>query len=166
MIATVFAGAKEMFSVAILIGVAASIGGVLGTSGLNDFFIGGLTGTLEGLSPAIFLLMLLLLFAVMALAIPSTSGLAAAMMPIVAPLIGTTFAQTASTDALGASVLLFSVALGAINMFIPTQAVVMAQADASRVGYAKMFKVAFPYAIGTLAFAAATIVPIYGTMLA
>jgi len=113
----------------------------------------------------LFFLMLLILFAVMALAIPSTSGLAAAAMPIIAPLVGTTFAQTASTDALGATVLLFSVALGAVNMFIPTQAVVMAQADSSRVGYAKMFKVAFPYEMGTLAFTAAVIVPMYGLML-
>ena len=114
---------------------------------------------LEGMSTAAFLIMIFAIFAIMALAIPSTSGLATAVMPLMSPLVIQQFGQVQGNDAMGVVVLLFSVALGAINMFIPTQAVVMAQADASRVGYAKMAKVSIPYAIGTLVFTGIIVIP-------
>jgi uncharacterized ion transporter superfamily protein YfcC len=164
MIATTFAGAKEMFSVAMLIGVAASIGIVLENSGLNAFFIGGLAEGMSGLDPMMFFLMIFIVFIVMSFAIPSTSGLAAATMPIMAPLVATQFSQITSGDAMGGVVFLFSIALGAVNMFIPTQAVVMAQAESSRVGFGRMVKVTFPYAMGTLLVSGAILIPTFGMM--
>jgi uncharacterized ion transporter superfamily protein YfcC len=117
------------------------------------------------MDPMLFFFMLLMLFTIMSFAIPSTSGLATATMPLIAPLVATTFNQTVAVDAMSATVLLFSVAIGAVNMFIPTQAVVMAEAEQSRVGYARMAKVSFPYAMAMIAITGVILVPAFGVML-
>lgn len=141
-------GAKAMFSVAILIGVARAIPQVLEYSGMQDFLVISLTSGLGGMSKLGFVYMMVPILFVLSLAIPSTSGLAGAALPIITGAAVAATDGVASTETIGlmsAVMVVFLMTCGMANMFVPTQSVVMAQMEASHVDYATALKPIFIY---------------------
>lgn len=148
---TAWIGAKNMFSVAILIGVARSIPVILENSGTQDWLVGSMTQGVEGMSGIGFVYMMVPILFILALIIPSTSGLAGAALPLItgAAIAATGDAQMGSTivtanqdtvQLMSAVMVVFLMMVGMANMFVPTQAVVMAQMDASHVDYGTAIK--------------------------
>ncbi len=140
---TCWEGAKAMFSVAILIGVARGIPVVLEYTGTQQWLVYSMTSGLDGMSKMGLLYMMVPILFVLSLIIPSTSGLAGAALPIIT---GTAIASTggvatAETVGLMSGVMIvFLMTCGMANMFVPTQSVVMAQMEASNVDYATALK--------------------------
>ena len=148
-------GAKDMFSVAILIGVARSIPQILEYSGTQTWMVQSMTSGLEGMSGIGFVYIMFFIFIILALIIPSTSGLAGAAFPIITGAaiatvggVGNEAAQS-TVELMSATMVVFLMAAGMANMFVPTQSVVMAQMDASHVNYVTALKPIFAY-IGIL----------------
>ncbi len=142
-------GAKTMFSVAILIGVARAIPQVLSASGTQDWLVQSMTSGLSGISSISFVYMMVPILFVLSLIIPSTSGLAGAALPIITgaavaatgtEISGVVVANESSVELMSAVLIVFLVTCGMANMFIPTQSVVMAQMDASHVSYITALK--------------------------
>ncbi len=163
---TIWAGAKEMFSVAMIIGIARSVGVILNDSGLGPFMIYHMMRNdgMKNMSPIAFSVTMFFIFLLFAAFIPSTSGLASASMGLVGSTVaglngsvenGVWTSQGITT--MSTTILAFSMALGIMNMIIPTQAVVMATADKSKVGYGRMMKVVGPYALIMMAISAGLI---------
>lgn len=139
---TMWNGAKEMLSVAIIIGVARSIPYVLQTTGTQTWMVQGMTSGLSGMSTIGFIYMSFFIFLVLTLLIPSTSGLAGATMAIMAPLasqVGGT-GSNESVMAISGMLVAFVLATGIVNMFVPTQAIVMASCAAAHVSYGDAMK--------------------------
>ncbi len=139
---TMWNGAKEMFSVAIIIGVARSIPYVLETTGTQTWMVQGMTSGLEGMSTIGFIYMSFFIFLVLTLLIPSTSGLAGATMGIMAPLASQVggAGSTESIMAISGMLVAFVLATGIVNMFVPTQAIVMASCASAHVSYGDAMK--------------------------
>ncbi len=136
-----WAGAKSMFGVAILIGVARSISVILSTSGLDTYIIYSLASGLSGVGAMGFVYIMFFMFIIMAMFIPSTSGLASASMGLVGGIVAGLFGTGAEgIETMAMTIFVFSAALGIVNMFIPTQAIVLASCEASHVSYGKMLK--------------------------
>mgnify|MGYP003845715681 CR=1 FL=1 len=135
-------GSKDMLSVAIIIGIARAIPGVLSTSGIDQFFAQSIGGGLEGIGTYGWSYVMFITFGAFSFLIPSTSGLAGATMPVFAQTAETIFGANPETlvNVLIITVLMYSIAVGIVNMFIPTQAVVLASAERARVPYGQMLK--------------------------
>ena len=140
---TAWEGAKAMFSVAILIGVARAIPQVLGESGMQIWMVQSMTSGLNGMQGMNFIYMMVPILFKLAMIIPSTSGLAGAVLPIITGAAISTTGGVATTETLNLMsgvMIVFLLMVGFANMFIPTQSVVMAQMDASHVSYITALK--------------------------
>ncbi len=136
-----WAGAKSIFTVAILIGIARSISVILEASSLDTYIIYSLASGLGGVGSMGFVYIMFFMFMVMAIFIPSTSGLASASMGLVGGIVAGLFGTgPEGIETMAMTIFVFSAALGLINMFIPTQAIVLASCEASHVPYGKMLK--------------------------
>ncbi|NOQ50194.1 MAG: hypothetical protein GQ557_00820, partial [Mycoplasmataceae bacterium] len=166
-------GAKDILPVAIIIGVARAIPQVMTESSMDVFLVGSLTNNLGGLSPIVFLMVIFIVFLILACFIPSTSGLAGLSMPIIAAIAVSIFADQPGFGGpdgdgtilmLGYIIIMFSIAVGLINMFIPTQAIVLASAEAAKVPYTKMLKPVLIYSGGLAIFTLVVVAPILGAI--
>lgn len=79
-------GAEGMLSVAFIIGVARGVTVVLNDGHVSDSILYFASNLVQGLQPAIFILLLLLFFVIFSLFIQSTSGMAVLTMPIIGAL--------------------------------------------------------------------------------
>lgn len=150
---TMLRGAKFMLSVAIIIGVARAISYVLIYSGLADTIVVFLLSSIgSNISPIAFTVIVFPIFLILGALITSTSGLASA----VGGIMGTFIAQISVTSAdpratadalIIGTMLAYSLATGIMNMWSPTNGLLLAQAEASHLDYPKIFKPMFSYAI-------------------
>lgn len=143
-----WAGAKDMLSVGIIIGVARSIPYILTNSGTQYWLVQSMAGGLGSMSPIGFIYMMFFIFLILALLVPSTSGLASLSMGIFMPLAKEVAAPN-GIDPIGlasAVMMVFVLATGIVNMFVPTQAVVMASCAQARVSYGDAMKPALSFA--------------------
>lgn len=83
------AGAADLVSVALIVGVARSINLIMEYGMISDTILNFASGIVQGMSSALFIVIMLLLFVILGFFIPSTSGLAVLSMPIIAPLADT-----------------------------------------------------------------------------
>ncbi|CRX37356.1 / / Arginine/ornithine antiporter / 230032:231639 Forward [Candidatus Hepatoplasma crinochetorum] len=137
-------GSKDMLSVAIIIAVARAIPGILASSGLDYYIAQGIGGAISNVGAWGWSYSMFLVFFVFGLLIPSTSGLAAATMgtfSIIASQIDSFNANPEQfTQILIVTICVYAMAVGMINMFIPTQAVVMLSCEKARVPYGTALK--------------------------
>ncbi|BDV03494.1 MAG: hypothetical protein HPPSJP_2150 [Candidatus Hepatoplasma scabrum] len=157
-------GSKDMLSVAIIIAVARAIPGILSASGLDYYIAQGIGGAIGNVGAWGWSYSMFLVFFIFALLIPSTSGLAAATMgtfSIVASEISSFNSSPEQfTQILIVTVCVYSLAVGVINMFIPTQAVVMLSCERARVPYGTALKPIGIYILIQLAVIFAIIIPL------
>ncbi len=159
---TCWDGAKAMFSVAILIGVARAIPTVLEYTYAQDWLVITMTGMVgEGANNLTFIYAMVPILFVLSLIIPSTSGLAGAALPIIGG-AATAISSSTGTDTaalMSAVMIVFLMTCGMANMFVPTQSVVLAQMEASNVDYVTALKPIMIYVALMFVILLAAIVP-------
>ncbi len=85
-IASFLGGARDLLGVAFIIGIARGVTVVLDAGGLSGTMLASATGVIGGMPPVLFLIALLGFYALLAIVVPSSSGIAVLTMPIMAAL--------------------------------------------------------------------------------
>ena len=127
-------GAKDMLGVALIIGITRGISVIMNGGGLTATLLNFGEETLQSLGPVAFADISTAFFAAMSLLIPSTSGLAALSMPVMAPIAD--FAGVGRDIVITA----FQVGSGIINFITPTSGVLMGALALARVPYGAYLK--------------------------
>lgn len=83
------AGAADLIGVALIIGVARAINGIMDAGMISDTILYYSSGVVTGMNGGIFSIVMMLVFSLLGFFIPSSSGLAVLSMPIMAPLADT-----------------------------------------------------------------------------
>jgi uncharacterized ion transporter superfamily protein YfcC len=122
------AGVGDLLSVALIIAVAAAIGVVMKSGGIQDTIVFWGESWLRGTNPGIVGVIAYVFYLPLSIIIPSSSGLAAASMPIIAPVVGGIAGREVAIVA-------FTTASGLLNMMAPTIASLMAGLSIAGVSY-------------------------------
>ncbi len=156
------AGMTDILSVCLVIATATGIGVILTESHEQELIVSSLIKGLDGIPDIPFLILLFIVFLPLSFLIPSTSGFAAAIFPLLA---GTTATGGIITGAIvpgdptdpaftpvavdaikgSGSITAFSYACGILNFVTPTSGVVMGSLAISRISYDKLWKVLWPF---------------------
>lgn len=138
-------GAKDIFSAALVIGLAAGIIAILEDGRIIDTVLHSLEEGLDGSGKTGALASMYGIQAIINLAIPSASAKAALTMPIMAPF----------ADLIGlsrqATVLAFQFGDGFTNMITPCSGVLLAALSVARIPYAKWFRWVWKFILALLA---------------
>jgi len=113
--ATLYAGCREFIGVAFIVAVAKGLAITMTDSGFNGMIATGLGGVLGKMGSVGAILMVFLVICLLTIFIPSSSGLASAMFPVIGPAI-----YNANAALLSGSVTSFAAAMGYVNLFTPT----------------------------------------------
>lgn len=139
---TYLTGASDILSVCLIIATASGIGIILQETYIQDLIVGnGLTNAIKCLDKISLLVILFIIFLPLSFLVPSTSGFAAAIFPILGPVL---MSMPNSTLIGSGSITAFSFASGIMNLFTPTSGVVMGALAISRVSYDKLLKGIWP----------------------
>ncbi len=141
-----FKGAKDMLAVSILIAIARAIPFALAQSTLDYYIALSIANQLSDIGQLGWTYSLFFIFGAFAFFIPSTSGLASATMGIFAGSANAIFSPEMIDQVIISTVVVYIAAVGIVNMLTPTQAVVMASAEQSRVPFKTMLKPVGMYA--------------------
>lgn len=131
---TFVAGARDLLSVALIIGFARGVSIIMADGQIMDTIIHAGEGALSGVSSAILPALAFIVYLPLSFLIPSTSGLATATMPILAPL-----ADFSGIDR-SLMVTAFATSAGVVNMIAPTVASVMGGLVLAKVSYGTWLK--------------------------
>lgn len=138
---TFLAGSADLLSVALIIAVAAAIGVLMQSGGIQDTIVYWGEELLRKVPSQLFGVLAYIFYIPMSFIIPSSSGLAEATMPIIAPV-----AQlSGSTKEI--AVVAFATASGLLNMIAPTIASLMAGLALAGVSYKNWIKRTAPIMI-------------------
>lgn len=137
-------GARDMMGVALTIGLARGIQGILESSGMAPTLLYYGSQALSQLPKTIFIILAYIFYIPLSFLVPSTSGLATATMPIIGSLADSVFGSSyGSVQAISA----FSFASGLVNLVTPTSGVIMAALSLSKMDYGKWIKLIMPLII-------------------
>ena len=150
-------GAAELLSVAFIIGVSRGITVIMNDGQITDTILHWGETALTGAGSAVFLALTYLLYLPLSFLIPSTSGLAALSMPVMAPLAD--FAGVGRDLVITA----FQSACGLVNLITPTSAVVMGALALGRVPFDRWLR--FTWKLLLLLFAALLVFLLVGILL-
>ena len=126
---TFVAGARDLLAVALIIGFARGVSIIMADGQIMDTIIHAGEELLSGVNSALLPGLAFIVYLPLSFFIPSTSGLATATMPILAPL-----ADFANLDR-SLIVTAFATAAGVVNMIAPTVASVMGGLVLAKVSY-------------------------------
>lgn len=133
---TFYEGCRQFIGIAFIISVAKGLAITMTTSGINGMIASGLGGVL-GKMPAVgAMIMIFLVIAILTFFIPSSSGLASAMMPTIS---GSVAAAGAATVSMSGAITTFASAMGWVNLFTPT-GMVMPFCEVSKIDYGDFIK--------------------------
>ncbi|WP_342269291.1 YfcC family protein [Spiroplasma endosymbiont of Aspidapion aeneum] len=125
-------GAGDILSVCLIIATAGGVGVVLQNSHIQELVIIGLSNSIGGIGSSIgIIIILFIIFILLSFVIPSTSGFATAVFPLLTGIV----AKDSSILASG-SITAFSFASGLVNIITPTSGVVMGAIAYARIDYA------------------------------
>ncbi len=127
-------GAKNAANIALIVGIARSIQVVLENGQIMDTVINALSSPLQGMSPMLAAIAITIVVGIVHFFIPSGSGIAVAMMPIVGP-VAMNLGLTAQT-----AVLAFQVGATIPNFILPTVGAYIAMCSIARVPVNKWWK--------------------------
>jgi uncharacterized ion transporter superfamily protein YfcC len=128
-VTTIIGGASDFLSAALIIVLARAITVVMKNTYMTDTVLHWMEDAVSGSSQGAFGVLVLVVNLPIALLVPSSSGHAALVMPILAPLAD--FAGVAREVAVTA----YQSASGLVNLITPTSAVIMGGLALSKVGY-------------------------------
>lgn len=133
---TFITGAADMMSVVLIIALARGISVLMASTGLDVYVLDAAANALAGLSGVIFAPMSFLVYFGLSFLIPSTSGMATVSMPIMGPLAAELgFAPEVM-------VMIFSAAIGVVNLFTPTSGAIMGGLALAKVEWTTWLKFA------------------------
>ena len=133
---TFITGAADMMSVVLIIALARGISVLMAATGLDVYVLDAAANALAGLSGVIFAPMSFLVYFGLSFLIPSTSGMATVSMPIMGPLAAELgFAPEVM-------VMIFSAAIGVVNLFTPTSGAIMGGLALAKVEWTTWLKFA------------------------
>jgi uncharacterized ion transporter superfamily protein YfcC len=133
------AGAADFLGAALVIVVARSITVIMKNTYIIDTILDWMEGIVSGTSSMVFAQLAFLVNIPIAFLVPSSSGHAALVMPILAPLAD--FAGVARDLVVTG----YQSASGLVNLITPTSAVLMGGLALSRIGYNQYIKFIAPY---------------------
>src|SRR3954447_15315736 len=140
-VTTIVAGAADFLSAGLIIVFARGITVVMKNAHMTDTVLSWMEDAVSGSSQGVFGLLAFLVNLPIAFLVPSSSGHAALVMPILAPLAD--FAGVSRAVAVTA----YQSASGLVNLVTPTSAVIMGGLALSKVGYDRYLKFVWPYLI-------------------
>ncbi len=150
---------RNVMGVAIILIISRTVSIVLDYSGSAETIVNSVfSSEFDGSKPVLFSVTLLPLFLIMAVFIPSTSGLAGITAPIIAPVIDKINPSQQFVAEVGV-LAFYPLAQGVINMFSPTTGLVITQAEASRIDYWEVLPYTFAYGMIMLVIGVVSIVP-------
>ncbi len=129
-------GCKDLLGVALIIALSRGITVVMTASGMDATLLNAGSQALADLSKTAFTIGSYIFFIPLSFLIPSTSGLAAASMPVMAPLADMVGGNTAAIYTITA----YSAASGLVNLITPTSGVVMGGLALAKVPYDRWLK--------------------------
>ena len=135
---TIISGAGDFIGAALIIVFARAITVVMKNAYITDTILHAMEDTVSGTSSSLFAVLAMIVNVPIAFLVPSSSGHAALVMPILAPLAD--FAGVPRSLAVTA----YQSASGLVNYITPTAAVVMGGLALSKVGYDKYLRFALP----------------------
>jgi uncharacterized ion transporter superfamily protein YfcC len=136
----IIAGASDFLAAALIIVLARGITVVMKNTYMTDTVLHWMEDAVSGSSQGVFGVITLLVNIPIAFLVPSSSGHAALVMPILAPLAD--FAGVSRAVAVTA----FQSASGLVNLITPTSAVIMGGLALSKVGYDRYLKFVWKFA--------------------
>jgi uncharacterized ion transporter superfamily protein YfcC len=136
---TIIAGASDFLAAALIIVLARGITVVMKNTYMTDTVLHWMEDAVSGSSQGAFGVLAFMVNLPIALFVPSSSGHAALVMPILAPLAD--FAHVQRSIAVTA----YQSASGLVNLVTPTSAVIMGGLALSKVGYDRYLKFVWPF---------------------
>jgi uncharacterized ion transporter superfamily protein YfcC len=138
-VTAIIAGAGEFLGAALIIVVARAVTVVMKNAHITDTILHWCENAVTDASGGVFATIALLVNLPIAFLVPSSSGHAALVMPVLAPLAD--FADVPRS----LTVTAFQSASGLINLITPTSAIIMGGLVLSRVGYDRWLRFVLPY---------------------
>jgi|tagenome__1003787_1003787.scaffolds.fasta_scaffold20904468_2 uncharacterized ion transporter superfamily protein YfcC len=138
-VTTIIAGASDFIGAALIIVFARGITVVMRNTYMTDTVLHWMENAVSGLSSGAFAILAFIVNIPIAFLVPSSSGHAALVMPILAPLAD--FAGVSRSIIVTA----YQSASGLVNLVTPTSAVVMGGLALSKVGYNRYLKFVWPF---------------------
>jgi uncharacterized ion transporter superfamily protein YfcC len=136
---TIITGAADFLGAALVIVLARGITVVMKNTLITDTILNWMEDLVSGTSSAVFSVVAFIVNIPIAFLVPSSSGHAALVMPIIAPLAD--FANVGRDIAVTA----YQSASGLVNLVTPTSAIIMGGLALAGVGYNKYLKFVMPY---------------------
>lgn len=137
-------GAASLVSTAFIVPLARGIQVLMTNGSITATVLNATEKTLGSLPPIVFVLVCFLVYILLAVFIPSSTGLAAATISIMAPL--GTFAHISEAN----MIIIYNFALGFVKLLAPTSIIVMTCTQAVHVGYGAWLKAIWKYAFAYL----------------
>jgi uncharacterized ion transporter superfamily protein YfcC len=138
-VSTITAGAADFLSAGLIVVLARGITVVMKNAHMTDTILHWMENAVSGTSSGAFGILAFIVNLPIAFLVPSSSGHAALVMPILAPLAD--FAGVARSVVVTA----FQSASGLVNLVTPTSAVIMGGLALSKVGYDRYLKFVWPF---------------------
>lgn len=136
---TIVSGASDFLGAALIIVVARAVTVLMKNTDITDTVLSWTEDAVSGTSSGVFGALALIVNLPIAFLVPSSSGHAALVMPILSPLAD--FADTPRSIAVTA----YQSASGLVNLVTPTSAVIMGGLALSRVGYDRYLRFVLPF---------------------
>jgi uncharacterized ion transporter superfamily protein YfcC len=140
-VTTIIAGASDFLGAGLIIVFARGITVVMKNAHMTDTVLHWMENAVTGTSSGAFAIIAFIVNIPIAFLVPSSSGHAALVMPILGPLAD--FAHVSRAIA----VTCYQSASGFVNLLTPTSAVIMGGLALSKIGYDKYLKFVWPYLI-------------------
>ena len=150
-VTTIVAGAADFLGAGLIIVLARGITVVMKNAFMTDTILHWMENAVSGSSQGAFAILVFIVNLPIAFLVPSSSGHAALVMPILAPLAD--FAGVSRSVVVTA----FQSASGFVNLITPTSAVIMGGLALSKVGYNRYLKFAWPFLVVVFVICAAFI---------
>lgn len=140
-VTTIVAGAGDFLGAALIVVLARGITVVMKNAYMTDTILHAMENAVSGATSSGFAVLAFVVNLPIAFLVPSSSGHAALVMPILAPLAG--FAGVPRELAVTA----YQTASGVVNLVTPTSAVIMGGLALSKVGYDRYLKFIWPFLV-------------------
>ncbi|MGW6694261.1 YfcC family protein [Rhodococcus sp. NPDC054953] len=135
---TLIQGAGDFIAPALVVAVARGITVIMNNSKITDTVLHSLESAVSGATSGVFVVLVWLVNLPLAFLIPSTSGHATLVMPIMAPLAA--FADVPRSLVVTA----WAASNGWMNLWVPTSAVIMGGLTFAKVGYNRYLRFVLP----------------------